>query len=133
MTNLKTNMHIQDTSRWHRFKKEMCASCEACCCYLPVEVDAEDLVSMGLVDNFFLEFSEKEQNKEALRLPQILRYQGKNKKYLLDQRSDGSCLYLNKEKKCDIYGQRPKTCRNHPQIGPRPGYCPYLTKKLKNQ
>jgi Fe-S-cluster containining protein len=24
-----------------------------------------------------------------------------------------------------VYEKRPNTCRLHPQVGPRPGYCPY--------
>ncbi|MCK5516299.1 MAG: YkgJ family cysteine cluster protein, partial [Desulfobulbaceae bacterium] len=36
------------------------------------------------------------------------------------------CLYLDqKTRRCTIYTKRPDTCRNHPQIGPRPGYCAF--------
>jgi len=24
-----------------------------------------------------------------------------------------------------VYEQRPNTCRKHPQVGPRPNFCPY--------
>jgi Fe-S-cluster containining protein len=24
-----------------------------------------------------------------------------------------------------VYERRPDTCRNHPQVGPRPGYCAF--------
>ncbi|MFO6335145.1 YkgJ family cysteine cluster protein, partial [Pseudomonas aeruginosa] len=30
-----------------------------------------------------------------------------------------------KTRLCTIYARRPDTCRNHPRIGPRPGYCAY--------
>ncbi|MEX8496351.1 YkgJ family cysteine cluster protein, partial [Leptothrix ochracea] len=28
-------------------------------------------------------------------------------------------------RRCTVYEQRPNTCRKHPQVGPKPGYCPY--------
>ncbi|WP_459943772.1 YkgJ family cysteine cluster protein [Desulfocastanea catecholica] len=28
-------------------------------------------------------------------------------------------------RRCTIYATRPETCRNHPRVGPRPGYCAF--------
>jgi Fe-S-cluster containining protein len=30
-----------------------------------------------------------------------------------------------KTRRCTVYDKRPNTCRLHPQVGPKPGYCPY--------
>ena len=30
-----------------------------------------------------------------------------------------------KTRRCTVYDKRPNTCRKHPQVGPRPGYCPH--------
>jgi len=27
-----------------------------------------------------------------------------------------------------VYDKRPNTCRKHPQVGPRPNFCPYGAK-----
>ncbi len=128
MTDHKIHNRLLDLTLWVRYKKELCANCEASCCYLPVEVDAEDLVKMEFYDPFFLELTDKEQIKEASHHPDILRYNSKTHKYTLKQRSNGACLYLDQNKKCIIYPKRPKTCANHPIIGPRAGYCAFIKK-----
>ncbi|MFO6369419.1 YkgJ family cysteine cluster protein, partial [Pseudomonas aeruginosa] len=44
----------------------------------------------------------------------------------LTRMANGDCLYLDRKTRlCTIYARRPDTCRNHPRIGPRPGYCAY--------
>jgi hypothetical protein len=44
--------------------------------------------------------------------------------------SNNDCLYLDRKSRlCTIYAECPDTCRNHPKIGPRPGYCAYKPKK----
>ena len=50
----------------------------------------------------------------------------KNSIFTLARRSSGDCQFLDaKERHCTVYENRPNTCRTHPQIGPKPGYCPY--------
>jgi hypothetical protein len=49
--------------------------------------------------------------------------------FTLVQHSSGDCLYLDREsRRCTIYERRPDTCRNHPTIGPRPGFCAWKQK-----
>ncbi|MFO6138957.1 YkgJ family cysteine cluster protein, partial [Pseudomonas aeruginosa] len=46
--------------------------------------------------------------------------------FTLTRMANGDCLYLDRKTRlCSIYARRPDTCRNHPRIGPRPGYCAY--------
>ena len=48
--------------------------------------------------------------------------------------SNNDCLYLDRKSRlCTIYEKRPDTCRNHPKIGPRPGYCAYKPKEVARE
>jgi Fe-S-cluster containining protein len=43
--------------------------------------------------------------------------------------ASGDCIFLDTgTRRCTIYRQRPETCRNHPQVGPKPGYCAFRKK-----
>jgi len=120
--------HLNDLNRWTRYRKGLCESCLGLCCYMPVEVKVHDLIRLNILDEFHLELSEREQVKDALKHPTVLRYTPSTEKFTLKQKPDGSCYFLDNEKKCTRYNDRPDTCRNHPQIGPRPGFCAYMKK-----
>ena len=46
--------------------------------------------------------------------------------FTLARRASGDCQFLDAQtRRCTVYDQRPDTCRKHPQVGPRPGYCAY--------
>ncbi len=117
---------LKDTKRWTAYKKNLCESCEGLCCYMPVEVETSDLIRLGVLVDFHLELSPKELVKEALKNPAVARFTSSSNKFTLAQKPDGSCFFLDQTKKCTRYNDRPNTCRNHPQIGPRPGYCAYM-------
>ena len=55
-------------------------------------------------------------------------YDQKSGMLTLSQKSDDSCLYLDKNRRCTIYEKRPQTCRNFPGVGPRSNFCPYNKK-----
>lgn len=119
---------LQDTSTWVRYSSDKCQSCQALCCHLPVEVDLDDLVNMELLSEFEVELGHKYILKKLTKEKIVKRFDAKTEKYLLVQMGDGACPCLGKDKRCTIYEKRPKTCRNHPIIGPRPGFCPYKKK-----
>ncbi|QDK42480.1 YkgJ family cysteine cluster protein [Bacteriovorax stolpii] len=125
----KIQEHLKDLNRWSLYKKGMCETCEGLCCYMPVEIKTADLIRMGILDEFHLELSLKEQIKEALKHPGVTRYTPSTEKFTLAQKPDSSCFFLDANKRCTIYGERPDTCRNHPKIGPRPNYCAYMKKE----
>ena len=127
-TPAKIQEHLKDLNRWSPYKNEMCSTCEGLCCYMPVEVQTKDLIRMGILVEFHLELSEKEQIKDALRHPGVTRYTPSSGKYTLAQKSDGSCFFLSADKLCTNYENRPDTCRNHPKIGPKPNFCAYMKK-----
>jgi len=127
---MKKNIQVilDDLNRWTKYKKDMCQSCEGLCCYMPVEVKVHDLIRLGILTDFHLELSAKEQIKDALNHPAVARFTPSTEKFTLKQNPDGSCFFLTEDKRCSHYTNRPDTCRNHPQIGPRPGFCAYLKK-----
>lgn len=125
----KIQEHLNKLHLWSLYKKGLCESCEGLCCYMPVEVEISDLIRLGILTDFHLELSLKEQIKEALKDPAVVRYTPSSSKFTLAQKPDGSCIYLDATKKCTRYENRPDTCRNHPKIGPRPGYCAYMKKE----
>ena len=120
--------HLNDLQGWTKYKKGLCETCAGLCCYMPVEVKIQDLIRLKILNEFHLELSEREQIKDALKHPSILRFTPSTEKFTLRQKPDGSCYFLDANKKCTEYELRPDTCRNHPQIGPRPGYCGYMKK-----
>ncbi len=120
--------HLNNLDRWTKYRKGLCESCLGLCCYMPVEVKVQDLIRLNILDEFHLELSEREMVKDALKHPAVLRYTPSTEKFTLKQKPDGSCFFLDDEKRCTRYHVRPDTCRNHPQIGPRPGFCAYMKK-----
>lgn len=120
---------LKDLNYWSLYKKGLCDTCEGLCCYMPVEVMTADLIRLGILGDFHLELSPKEQIKDALRHPGVLRYTPSTSKFTLRQKPDGSCFFLDANKRCTQYDTRPDTCRNHPKVGPRPGFCAYMKKE----
>ena len=109
---------------WSRYTRDMCSSCMSSCCTLPVEVRLDDLIRLGVVD----EFERGEPLKNIARRLQkdgiIERFNQKTARFTLSRMSNNDCLYLDRKSRlCTVYEQRPDTCRNHPRVGPRPGYC----------
>jgi Fe-S-cluster containining protein len=96
---------------------------------MPVEVRTQDLVRLGILDEFHLELSIKEQTREALKYTGVSRYTASSERFTLSQKPDGSCFFLDSNKRCTQYDTRPDTCRNHPKIGPKPQFCAYMKKE----
>lgn len=120
---------IDRLETWLPYKAALCASCVANCCRLPVEVRIADLVRMELIDAFEAEEAPKVIAKRLKKTGVVAHFNFKNSIFTLTQRSNGDCLYLDAAtRRCTIYALRPDTCRNHPRIGPRPGYCAYAQK-----
>jgi Fe-S-cluster containining protein len=125
--------HFSDLDRtgtWLKYRNGLCDNCMATCCTMPVEVKLRDLVRMGVVDAFEAEAEEPKQIAKRLTKARIVeQFNFKHGIFTLARRANGDCRYLDGEtRRCTIYEQRPDTCRNHPRIGPRPGFCAYRTK-----
>lgn len=127
--------HVSDPDRtdtWLRFHKDLCEQCQACCCAMPVEVWLSDLIQMGLVDSFEAEEAPRQIAKRLQQARIISQYNHSSGIFVLARRANGDCLYLDKDsRRCTIYEKRPRTCRNHPQKGPKPGYCAFKPKQTR--
>lgn len=118
---------VDNCATWTRYRSGLCQSCAANCCTMPVEVKLPDLVRLGLIDPFEAEHEEPKQIAKRLqKMGLIEHFNFKNSIFTLARRANGDCTHLDPHtRRCTVYAQRPNTCRLHPQVGPRPGYCPY--------
>lgn len=120
---------VDDLTTWTRYKKKLCLQCRGTCCSLPVEVQPEDLVRIGVIDAFDLLENMKRIYKKLCKEGVVEHFHAKTNTFTLARMANGDCLYLDaKTRRCTIYEMRPDTCRNHPQVGPRSGYCAYVPK-----
>jgi Fe-S-cluster containining protein len=120
-------VNVDNCDTWTRYRSGLCNTCAANCCTMPVEVKLPDLVRLELVDPFEAEHEEpKTIAKRLLKAGLIEHFNFKNSIFTLARRANGDCANLDaKTRRCTVYDKRPNTCRLHPQVGPRPGYCPY--------
>ncbi|MBW2683175.1 MAG: YkgJ family cysteine cluster protein [Deltaproteobacteria bacterium] len=120
---------IDNTATWAKYSKKLCVHCGASCCSLPVEVQASDLIRMELMDEFELEEDLKHIARRLMKQHLVEHFHSKTKTFTLARMASGDCLFLDsRSRRCTIYFQRPNTCRNHPQVGPRAGYCAFKRK-----
>ena len=127
---MRSSIHIVDVDRietWTRYRNGLCDTCMANCCTMPVEVRLPDLVRLTLVDPFEAEHEAPKQIAKRLsKMGAIEHFSAKHEIFTLPRRADGDCQYLDvKTRRCTVYDKRPNTCRKHPQVGPRPNFCPY--------
>ncbi len=118
---------VDNCDTWTRYKSGLCNSCAANCCTMPVEVKLADLVRLELVDPFEAEHEEPKQIAKRLQKAGLIeRFNFKHNIFTLSRRANGDCAHLDAQtRRCTVYDKRPNTCRLHPQVGPKPGYCPY--------
>lgn len=127
MTTRPNNVDLDRLESWVRYRPRLCGGCRASCCTLAVEVRIGDLVRMGVVDPFEAEEPAKSIAKRLAKAGIIDHFNHKNGLFTLARRANGDCVYLDPAaRRCTIYTVRPDTCRNHPQVGPRPGFCAFL-------
>ncbi len=127
---MRSSIHLVDVDRpetWTRYRKGLCDSCAANCCTMPVEVRLADLVRLGVVDPFEAEHEEPKQIAKRLAKAGVVgHFNFKNEIYTLARRASGDCRFLDAgTRRCTVYEKRPETCRKHPEVGPRAGWCPY--------
>jgi Fe-S-cluster containining protein len=129
MGNCKRQGDVDDISTWRKFEPWLCESCRANCCRLPIEVTIPDLVRMEIV-------SKTEAKTPIEKIGDRLKQGGliehlyvRERIFILAQTAGNVCRYLDPDSRtCRIYAKRPDTCREYPEIGPRPGFCAYERK-----
>lgn len=121
------HVDVDRCETWTRYRAGLCDGCQAHCCTMPVEVRLPDLVRLGLVDPFEAEHEAPKQIARRLeKAGRVDHFNFKHGIFMLARRANGDCLYLDAAtRRCTVYEKRPDTCRKHPQVGPRPGHCPY--------
>jgi len=118
-----------NTATWAKYSAKLCRHCAACCCSLSVEVRGPDLVRMGLIEEFSLQEDAKFIARKLIKDRLVDHFHARTATFTLARRASGDCIYLDiKTRRCTIYDRRPDTCRNHPQVGPRSGYCAFRLK-----
>nr|WP_320116343.1 YkgJ family cysteine cluster protein [uncultured Desulfuromonas sp.] len=124
--NLPGSADLERLSTWSRYHSGLCDNCRATCCTMPVEVKIDDLIRMEILSEFDRREPLKKLAKQLKKQGVIDHFNFKNEVFTLSRMANDDCLYLDSAtRRCTIYAQRPDTCRNHPHIGPRPGYCPF--------
>lgn len=116
-------------STWRQYKNGMCNGCRAGCCTMPVEVRIEDLLRLGLVTEDEVDHSIKKIVKKLNKEGILKSYRESTGLFMFVQRENGDCIFLDdKTRLCKHYEKRPQVCRDFPNIGPRPGFCPCTQK-----
>ncbi|EQM67506.1 Fe-S-oxidoreductase [Aquipseudomonas alcaligenes OT 69] len=117
---------IDRTETWIRYEKSMCHACVSNCCTMPVEARISDLIRMELVADFERGEPPKNIAKRLMKDGLVERFNQKSGIFTLARMANNDCYFLDRKSRlCTIYDKRPETCRNHPRIGPRPGYCAF--------
>jgi Fe-S-cluster containining protein len=117
---------LENVSTWVKYSARLCKTCVANCCRLPVETRLPDLVRIGVVDEFELDENAKQIAKRLKKEGVVEHFYQKKRLFTLTRMANGDCLFLDSiSRKCTIYQKRPETCRNHPHIGPRAGFCAF--------
>ncbi|MGM0418607.1 MAG: YkgJ family cysteine cluster protein [Thermodesulfobacteriota bacterium] len=127
---IKKISDIDNTALWTKYEKSLCSECVSTCCTLIVEVSAEDLERLGFIEKDEALISLKKIIKELKSSQIIKRYNFKSKKFVLEQKNGSDCIFLNKNRDCTVYENRPAVCRNHPEkAGSKIGFCPFIPKE----
>lgn len=93
---------------------------------MPLEVSLSDLIRLGFVQQ---EEAIEDLSKIATRLRKqklIQKFYPRKLVFVLAQKKNKDCIFLDDQRRCTVYLKRPEICRQFPKIGPKPGFCPYL-------
>lgn len=119
---------------WARYSNGLCRDCRATCCTLPVEVRIDDLIRLEVVDPFERDEPLRNIARRLSKAGIVEHFNQKHGIFTLTRLANGDCLYLDRQTRlCTVYAKRPDTCRNHPRVGPRPGYCAYQPKIVERR
>lgn len=120
---------LDRTDTWIKYEKTMCHTCVSSCCTMPVEVRLSDLIRLELVAEFERGEPPKNIAKRLMKDGVVERFNQKSGIFTLTRMGNNDCYFLDRKSRlCTVYDKRPETCRNHPKIGPRPGYCAFKPK-----
>lgn len=122
-------VEIAKPSSWVEFKPSMCRGCWAGCCTMPVQVTSEELYHMGFIDAHQVNGPLKRISQKLIKAGIIKSFNSRNRLFRLKQRENGDCVFLDTNRLCTIYENRPSICRGFPFNSVRPGFCPSQRKR----
>ena len=111
-------------STWIRYKPSLCKGCWAGCCTMPVVVNPEDLFHMGYLNAQEVNGPLKRIAGRLIKLGVVKTYREKSRSFVLRQRKNHDCIFLDRNRMCTIYDRRPAVCREFPMNSKRAGFCP---------
>lgn len=119
-------------SNWIRFKPRLCNSCWATCCHnIDVQVSVSDLVRLGLIGKIEAQGSLTQAVGRLKKAGILRKVRPGSLVFSLGQKANKDCIFLDtKSRRCTVYKARPEICRQFPRIGPKPGSCPYIAKRV---
>ncbi len=60
-------------------------------------------------------------------------YRPRTRTFILQRTKADDCVFLDADRRCQIYDRRPFVCRKFPENAVRPGFCPSQRKAAKEQ
>jgi hypothetical protein len=90
-----------------------------------VEVSVADLIRLGKLTEAEIHLGLKQAVQRLKREGWVRDFRRQDWIFVLNQKRNGDCVFLDTDLKCSVYENRPEICRSFPRIGPRPGFCPY--------
>ena len=118
------HIDIDRPSTWSKYRSSLCDQCMGYCCTMPVEIRADDLVLLGLASEDDIKDSLKKLSKRLIQEGYVRSFRSITGLFTLEQKANRDCIFLGENRLCKVYEKRPGVCRQFPDIGPRPGYCP---------
>jgi Fe-S-cluster containining protein len=115
---------IANPKTWVKFKTSLCRGCWAGCCTMPVQVTSEELFHMGFIEAHQVNGPLKRLAQRLIKMGIIRSFNSRTRLFRLKQHENGDCVFLDANRLCKIYENRPSICRGFPFNGARPGYCP---------
>jgi Fe-S-cluster containining protein len=110
----------------------MCTTCQASCCHdMEVEVSVPDLIRLGLLNESEASTDFVEAVNRLKKRGIIRSFRTKDFVAVLEQKKNGDCIFLSKDRRCKVYEKRPEICRQFPKLGPNPNHCPYIEKPIE--
>ncbi|MBM4302792.1 MAG: YkgJ family cysteine cluster protein [Deltaproteobacteria bacterium] len=123
------SVDIANPNTWVKFKPSLCKGCWAGCCTMPVQVSSEELYHMGFIEAHQVNGPLKRLAQRLIKMGIIRSFNSRTRLFRLKQLENGDCVFLDANRLCKIYENRPSICRGFPFNGARPGYCPSQRKK----
>ena len=91
---------------------------------MPVQVTSEELFHMGFIESHQVNGPLKRIAQRLIRSGIIRSFNSRTRLFRLKQLENGDCVFLDSNRLCTIYENRPSICRGFPFNSVRPGFCP---------